>query len=120
MNPFASLLGRETIPPPRHASAFDMYKKFYCPAHVAPFFLARFKVEEDRYAAMPEDERVRTKSKKPTAIGFRTSLYHEYFKAESQEERDRYQELANQAYESAMEKHRALAVVEKSPRDFYQ
>lgn len=120
MNPFAALLGRESIPVPRHPSAFDMYKKVYCPDHVSPFFAARFKVEQERYVAMPEEERVRTKSKKPTAIGFRTKLYHEYFKLESQQDRDHYQELADEAYKSALEKHHALSIVEKSPRDFYQ
>lgn len=117
MNPFAALLGRETVPAPRHSSAFDMYRKLYCPEHVAPFFAARFKIEEDRYAALSEDERAQTK--KPSGIGFRTKMYHEYFKQESREDRDRYQKLADQEYEDAMAKHRALAAGEKSPKELY-
>lgn len=117
-NPFAALLGSKTIPAPRRSSAFDMYRKLHCPEHVAPFFDARFKIEEERYVAIPESDRAL--AKKPSAIGFRTKLYHEYFKMESPEVQKHYQSLADKAHEIAMEKHNALAVVEKSPRDFYQ
>lgn len=118
VNPFAVLLGQQALPLPWRSSAFKMYKKLHCPNNVAPFFSVCFKLEQDRYNTMPENERIKTK--KPTPIRFRTKLYHEYFKHESEEERNRYQELADQAYKSAMEEHRALSAVKKSPRDYYQ
>ncbi|KZP25773.1 hypothetical protein FIBSPDRAFT_887747 [Athelia psychrophila] len=80
VNPFAALLGHETVLAPRHSSVFNMYRKLYCPEHVAPFFAAHFKIEEDRYAALSEDERAQTK--KLSGIGFCTKMYHEYFKQE--------------------------------------
>lgn len=65
-------------------------------------------------------EEQRTKATKPTPIAVRTDLYHQHWKEESKELRDKMQAAADAEYEKAMERHRAATEVAKTPKQFHE